>query len=158
MALVPPWSSAAGIPGFLNSAAPLIDLPSPQATLVANVPTEGGRIVTFRVKPAREGDALSVWVNGVAALDAAIDGRWITAPSRPRAANDTTWSLDYLNVPAAGARISLTLRGSQPLTVALVNRSGGPPDIPGTSFRPRPPSLMPVQGGDQIVVRRSYIF
>jgi len=158
VALVPPWSSAAGIPGFLNSAAPVIDLPAPQATLVANVPTEGGRTVTFRVKPARDGDALSVWVNGVPTLDAEIDGRRITAPSAPRAADDTAWSLDYLNAPAAGATITLTLKGSGPLIVAVVNRSAGLPEISGNAFQPRPPSLMPVQGGDQTVVRRSYVF
>jgi len=158
MALVPPWSSAAGIPGFLNSAAPVIDLPAPQAALVANVPAEGGRTVTFHVKPARGGDALSVWVNGVPTLDAAIDGRRITEPSAPRAADDTAWSLDYLNAPAAGATITLTLKGSRPLTVAVVNRTAGLPDIPGKAFRPRPASLMPVQGGDQTVVHRSYIF
>jgi hypothetical protein len=157
-ALVPPWSSSAGIPGFLNGAAPVIDLAAPQATLVANVPAEGGRTVTFRVKPAREGDALSVWVNGVPMLDAVIDGRRITAPTAPRAPDDTAWTLDYMNAPAAGAAITLTLKGSRPLTVAVVNRTAGLPDMPGSAFRPRPPSLMPVENGDETVVRRSYVF
>jgi hypothetical protein len=158
MALVPPWSTAAGTPGFLNGPAPVIEIPSPRAVLVASVPAEGGRTVTFHAKPGRDGDALSVWVNGVPTLDAAIDGRRITAPSGPRAADDTAWSLDYLNAPASGVTITLTLKGSGPLTVAVVNRTAGLPEIPGTGFRPRPPALMPVQGGDQIVVRRSYIF
>lgn len=157
-ALVPPWSSVAGIPGYLNGDAPVVDLPAPQARLLANVPAEGGRTVTFRVTPAREGDDLSVWVNGVSTLDAAVDGIRVPGPFRPRAPDDTAWSLGYANAPVTGVTIALTLKGSQPLTVAVVERWAGLPRIPDIVFAPRPASLMPVGGGDQTVVRRSYTY
>jgi hypothetical protein len=157
-ALVPPWSSVDGVPGFLHSEAPAVDLPSPQATLVSAVPTEGGRNVTFKVTPGRQGDALSVWVNGVPALDVSVDGTGVSGGREHRAPDDTAWTLDYFNAPASGTTVALTLKGSQPLTVAVIERAGGLPELPGKTFAPRPPSLMPVQTGDLTIVRRTYIF
>jgi MFS family permease len=157
-ALVPPWSSVDGVPGFLNGEAPVVSLPAPQAALVNAVPTEGGRNVTIRATPGREGDELSVWVNGVPALDVYVDGRRITGMPAVRAPDDTSWTLNYMNAPASGATVSLTLKGSGRLTVAVVERSFGLPDIPGMAITPRPASLMPVQDGDMTIVRRTYTF
>jgi hypothetical protein len=157
-ALVPPWSSVDGIPGYLNASAPVVALPVPQAELVRAVPTEGGRNVTIRATPAREGDELSVWINGVPALDVSVDGTRVTGIPASRAADDTAFTLNYMNAPASGALIAMTLKGSGPLTVAVVERAFGLPDLPGRPIAPRPPSLMPVQDGDLTVVRRTYTF
>ena len=157
-ALVPPWSSLDGIPGYLHNSAPVIALPVPQAELVRAVPTEGGRNVTIRATPAREGDELSVWINGVPALDVSVDGTRVTGIPASRAADDTAFTLNYMNAPASGALIAMTLRGSGPLTVAVVERAFGLPELPGRPIAPRPPSLMPVQDGDLTVVRRTYTF
>jgi hypothetical protein len=157
-ALVPPWSSVMGVPGFLHADAPAVDLPAPQATLVSAVQTEGGRNVTFRVTPGREGHSLSVWVNGVPALDVSIDGSRIGGAPVPRAPDDTSWSLEYSNAPASGVTVAMTLKGSQPLTVAVAERAHGLPALPGTTYTPRPASLIPIQTGDHTVVRRTYTF
>jgi MFS family permease len=157
-ALVAPWSSVDGVPGFLNGEAPVVNLPTPHAALVSAVPTEGGRNVTFRVTPGREGDELSVWVNGVPALDVSIDGKRVTGEPAHRAADDTAWTLNYANAPASGAVVAMTLKGSQSLTVAVVERSFGLPAVPDRTYAPRPASLMPVQEGDLTVVRRTYTF
>ena len=63
-----------------------------------------------------------------------------------------------MNAPASGATVSLTLKGSGPLTVAVVERSFGLPELPGRAITPRPASLMPVQDGDLTIVRRTYTF
>jgi hypothetical protein len=157
-ALVPPWSSSTGVPGFLHDDAPAADLPAPRANLISAVPTEGGRNVTFRVAPGLDGHALSVWVNGAPALDVSVDGKRVSGAPVPRAPDDTAWTLDYFNAPASGATIAMTLKGSQPLTVAVAERAHGLPDLPGRTHAPRPASLMPIQTGDQTVVRRTYIF
>jgi len=157
-ALVPPWSSADGVPGFLHGAAPVVDLPAPQAALVRAVPTEGGRNVTFRAAPGREGDELTVWINGAPALDVSVDGTLVNGAFALRAPADTAWTMSYANAPASGVVIALALKGSQPLTVAVAERSFGLPDIPGTTLAPRPPSLTPIQDGDLTVVRRTYTF
>ena len=95
-ALVPPWSSVDGVAGFLHDEAPVLDLPAPQAALVRVVPTEGGRNVTFVASPGREGNMLSVWVNGVPALDVSVDGRRVDGAFTRRAPDDTAWTLEYL--------------------------------------------------------------
>ena len=157
-ALVQPWSSADGVPGFQHGDAPTADLPAPQASLVGAVATEGGRSVIFRVMPGRDGNMLSVWVNGAAALDVSVDGAPVGGAFTRRAPDDTAWTLEYFNAPASGATVAMTLRGPQKLTVALAERAHGLPDLPGVTRAPRPASLMPIQAGDQTVVRRTYIF
>ena len=157
-ALVQPWSSASGVPGFLHADAPAADLPAPTAMRIRSYPTEGGRYVTFRVVPGREGNMLSVWVNGAPALDISVDGKQVSGAFTRRAPDDTAWTLEYFNAPASGAVVSMTLRGSQPLTVAVTERAHGLPDLPGMSVAPRPASLEPIQAGDTTVVRRTYTF
>jgi hypothetical protein len=157
-ALVPPWSSVDGVPGYLNGDAPVASLPAPEAVLVGNVRTEGGRNVAIRATPAREGDELSIWVNGVPALDVSVDGTRITGMPAHRSPDDTAWTLNYMNAPAAGVVVAMTLKGAGPLTVAVVERAFGLPELPGAAITPRPPSLIPVQDGDMTVVRRTYIF
>jgi hypothetical protein len=158
LALVQPWSSQSGVPGFLHGEAPVVDLPPPQAALLRVVPTEGGRNVTFRASPGREGNELSVWVNGVPALDVLVDGVLVSGAFARRAPDDTAWMLNYVNAPASGALVTLMLRGSAPLTVGVVERAFGLPEIPGWAPAPRPASLVPIQDGDLTVVRRTYVF
>jgi hypothetical protein len=157
-ALVPPWSSVGGVPGFLSADAPVASLTAPEAALVSDVRTEGGRNVTIRATPAREGDELSLWINGVPALDVSVDGTRVTGIPANRAPNDTAWALNYVNAPASGVVVAMTLKGAGPLTVAVVERSFGLPDLAGAAITPRPPSLMPHQDGDTTVVRRTYTF
>ena len=157
-ALVPPWSSADGVPGYLNGDAPVASLPAPEAVLAGDVRTEGGRNVTIRATPAREGDELSLWINGVPALDVSVDGSRVTGLPANRAPDDTAFTVNYMNVPASGVLVAMTLKGAGPLTVAVVERSFGLPALPGAGITPRPPSLMPFQDGDLTVVRRTYTF
>jgi hypothetical protein len=157
-ALVQPWSSANGVPGFLHADAPAADLPAPRAALVRATPTEGGRNLVFLATPGREGAALSVWVNGVPALDVSVDGALVAGAFTRRSPDDTAWTLEYHNPPASGVTIAMTLRGSRPLTVAVAERAHGLPDLPGLALAPRPASLTTISSGDQTVVRRTYTF
>ncbi|MCX6550835.1 MAG: hypothetical protein NTY02_07500, partial [Acidobacteria bacterium] len=157
-AFVPPWSTPSGLPGYLNGPAPIADVPAPEAAATGNAVAEGGRTLTMHVSPAQEGHVLSVWTNGASVIDAAIDGRPVKINTAPRASGDTAWSLDYINAPASGATLTLTLKGTQPLTVAVVDRFSGLPGFPGKSFGSRPTSVVQIQTGDQTVVRRTYVF
>jgi len=87
-----------------------------------------------------------------------VDGRPVADAFARRAPDDTAWTLEYFNAPASGVTVAMTLRGSLPLTVAVAERSHGLPDLPGTAYTPRPASLIPIQMGDQTVVRRTYTF
>jgi hypothetical protein len=159
-ALVPPWSRVQGVPGYLRAEAPLVDLAAPSATLVASTTVDGGqgRTLTIHVKPAAEGRMLNVWTNGATVLDATIDGKAVGLSTAPRAADDTAWSVDFANATSDGAMLTLTVKGLNRLTVAVLDRSAGLPPIPGRAFEPRPASIVPIQGGDQTIVRRTYTF
>ena len=159
-ALVPPWSRVDGVPGYLKTEAPVVELAAPSATLVssASVAQGQGRTLTFRVAPAKPGHVLTVWTHGAAVLEAAIGGRPVKLSTAPRAADDTAWSVDFVNADADGATITLTVKGPDPVTVALLDRSAGLPPVPGRTFTPRPASIVPIQSGDQTIVRRTYTF
>ena len=159
-ALVPPWSRVQGVPGYLRAEAPLVELAAPSATLVSSAAvSEGqGRTLTIHVKPAAEGHVLTVWTNGARVLDAAIGGTPVRLSTAPRAADDTAWSVDFVNAAADGATITLTVKSLGRLTVALLDRSAGLPVIPGLTFEPRPSSIVPIQSGDMTIVRRTYTF
>jgi hypothetical protein len=118
----------------------------------------GGRTLTLHVTPGQEGHVLSVWTNGAPVLDAVIDNRPIRTDPSPRAVDDTAWSADFLNAPAGGSTIALTLKGLQPITVVVLDRAAGLPEIPGQTFTARPPAIVPIQTGDQTLVRRTYSF
>lgn len=158
LALVQPWSASEGTPGYLTGGAPVADVAAPQASLLSSARSEGGRTVTFRAVPAREGSVLTVWVHGSQALDASVDGRRVAAAMPARRADDTAWSLDYVNAPASGTIVTLVLRDTNPLTVAVLDRASGLPALFGQTLVPRPASVTPIQFGDQTVVRRTYVF
>ena len=159
-ALVPPWSRVDGVPGYLKAEAPVMELAAPIATLVSSaaVADGQGRTLTFRVAPAKPGHQLTVWTHGAAVLDAAIGGRPVKLSAAPRAADDTAWSVDFVNADADGATVTLTVKGPDRITVALLDRSAGLPPVPGRTFTPRPAWIVPIQGGDQTIVRRTYTF
>ena len=159
-ALVPPWSRVEGVPGYLKAEAPVLELPAPSASLVssATVSDGQGRTLSFHVRPAADGHMLSVWTNGAAVLDAALGGKPLKVSTAPRAADDTAWSIDFVNAPAGGATITLTVKGRERLTVALLDRTAGLPAIPGRTFTPRPPTIVPIQSGDTTSVRRTYTY
>jgi hypothetical protein len=157
-ALVPPWSTADGTPGFLNGPAPKAELGMPSATVTGSAVSAGGRVLTLHVKPAQEGHVLSVWTNGAPVIDASFDGRPIKLDRAPRATDDTAFSLDWLNASAAGGILTLTVRGTQRLTVDVVDRWVGLPEFPSRTFEARPPASVPIQLGDTTVVRRRYTF
>jgi hypothetical protein len=159
-AMVPPWSRVQGIPGYLRAEAPLVDLAAPSATLVSSATAAAGegRTLTIHVRPAAEGRVLTVWTNGAQVIEAAIGGEPVKLSTAPRAADDTGWSVDFVNAAAGGATITLTVKGLDRLTVAVLDRAAGLPGIPGRAFEPRPPSVVPIQSGDMTSVRRTYTF
>ena len=138
----------------------MVELAAPSATLVSSATAAGGegRTLTIHVKPAAEGRMLTVWTNGAQVIEAAIGGEPVKLSTAPRAADDTAWSVDFVNAAADGATITLTVKGLDRLTVAVLDRAAGLPAVPGRTFEPRPPSVVPIQSGDMTSVRRTYTF
>jgi len=153
-AIVPPDFSPGAVGGFTSPDATPASLSAPTATLVSQAASPGGRVLTILVAPAAEGHALSVWTSGAKVVDAAVDGRHVPG----RSAQDGTWSLDFLNAPLFGVSITLDCPAGEPLRVAVLDRASGLPSIPGRTYLPRPPDIVPIQFGDQTIVRRTFVF
>ena len=54
------------------------------------------------------------------------------------------WGMIYYGVPSEGIEIALEVDPNQrPLQITVADQSRELPDIPGQSFRPRPPEMIP---------------
>ncbi len=152
--LVPPWAAAGSAAGYRHARAPLVETAAPSAALIESVASSDGRRLTLRVVPASDGHALSAWIAGPRVLQALVGGRDAGA-ALP---DQRWWSLDFANAPIAGLELTLQLHGADPVLLTLVDTAIGLPAIPGASFAPRPPWMMPAMRGDQTLVRRAFTF
>jgi len=157
--LLPPWSSLEGTPGYIHQRADLVDLGTPAATLIPGGETsQRGRSVVLRVTPVAEGHALSIWLSGASVLEAQVNGHDLGLGASPVQSHDNQWTLDYANAPASGITVALMLKGTDRVSLAVLDRTMGWPAIAGKVFTPRPADLMTIQSGDQTIVRRNFVF
>ena len=143
---------------FLQHEAPPLALRPAQAKLVESVPSPNARSLVLRISSPRgaralllsapENDIQESWVNGVP-LGQPGEARW----------NSTgKWSLSYVNPGPEGIELKLSMKGSAPLRLVVVERSTGLPEIPGKPLPPRPPDSMSHHSGDETLVRRAFVF
>jgi hypothetical protein len=150
---------------FLSHVAPVAPFTAPHVALLAEHTNDDMRTLQLRVTSPRQAPIIALYVDAPTdVLAAVVNGKRIhhndaipahTGPEKP-------WGLRYWGVPQAGIDLTLTVRSRQPVTLHVVEQSYGLPDIPGTSFRPRPASMMPTPFGfglsDVTLVRKSYTF
>jgi hypothetical protein len=153
-ALVPPWSTSAGQPGFHHAPAPVLDLRRPELTLAGSTSSSEGRRLRLRAVPGDEGHALSIWIGAGRVVDARVEGRVLKSGG---GAGSEAGSLDLVNVPAAGVELVIDVRGHDPVAVSVLDRVAGIPAAAGR-FEPRPPHIVPEGLGDQTMVRRYFTF
>ncbi|MCK4803012.1 MAG: hypothetical protein KAT88_00570 [Spirochaetes bacterium] len=65
---------------------------------------------------------------------------------------ENLWSMTYYAVPPEGIEITLEIEPSSPLQIQLTDQSRELPDIPGTSFSPRPDDMIPMPNFDYVTV------
>jgi hypothetical protein len=142
---------------FLVHEAAVIPLAAPQAVLVENTTDSGTRTLRLRITSPRNARTMHVGVSDATVLSASVNGRDLGKPWEARWHTAGRWGFDYANI-GDGIDLQIQVRGTQPITVVLVDRVSG---IPMTgSFNPpgRPAESMPIHSGDQIMVRRSFTF
>lgn len=142
---------------FFVRDAPAIPLAPPEARLVDKSGDDASRTLHLRITSPRHARTIHVSVAPAEVLDASVNGHDLGQPSQARWHEAGRWGFDYAN-PGDGIDLQLHVRGTQPVTVVLVDRSSGLPAIPGASFPPRPADSMPIHSGDQTMVRRSFVF
>ena len=157
--VLPPWTTREGTPGYLHQRADVVPLVGPAATVLAGgETTERGRSLVLRITPGAEGHMLSIWLSGATVLEASVNGHDLGIGASPAASPDNPWTLDYGNAPAAGINLALMLKGKDRVSISVLDRSMGWPAIADWVYAARPPDLIPIQSGDQTIIKRQYTF
>jgi hypothetical protein len=150
---------------FLSNQARIAPFAAPHVALLAEHTSDGVRTLHLRVTSPRQAPIIAIYVDASAdMLEAVVNGKRThnndAIPSRTGPENH--WGLRYWALPKEGIDLTLRIRSFQPVEIQVVDQSYGLPDIPGTSFRSRPASMMPTPFGfglsDVTLVRKSYTF
>ncbi len=123
---------------FLQSDAPSIQSQGPALTVVKDETAGDIRRVELKITSPRQAPSLAVFCDSEV-LRAVINGKEITNPSAPR----NGWAMQYGGVPAEGFDLALEVKSSQPIRIAIADRTDGLPESLSGSFKPRPAELMP---------------
>jgi hypothetical protein len=149
---------------FLKSRAQIGPLAAPSIVLLSDDAHNGGRTLRMRITSPRQALLISVYVNAsTEVLEAVINGKRFSKHntlSHNKAEN--RWGVRYWALPKEGIVLTVRVRSSHPLEIRVVDQSYGLPEIPGTSFRPRPEYMMPTPFGfglsDSTLVSKSFAF
>ena len=147
---------------YLKASAPALSLGTPQARLLDGGDSQGVRTLHLNLAPSYAGAQLTAFLDAkTEVLSAVVNGKKIGGHD-PRAKNQAgqPWVLQYWATPAEGFDLTLEVRTTEPVKLALVERSEGLPETPGQSVRPRPDDLIPSPGqtSDATFVSKSYSF
>ncbi len=152
------FTTIAGQATHLSAPAPAVDLPGPAVHLVSAVDEGQGRALTVRLTSPRGARAMSVRLPDREVLDTHVNGRvpggrasqWLWTAGR--------WSLEFTNIPAEGIELFVRVKGRQPVTFVVADRSDGLPASVAVGRTARPASSQPVHRGDMTVVQRTVTF
>jgi hypothetical protein len=143
---------------FLLGNAPVLPIPPPSATLLdQSTSADGVRTLRVTVSSPRHARTLTVVAPDADVLQSWVDGKYLGRPSEARWTSNH-WSFGYSNPPPAGIELKLRVQGAAPVTLFVIDRSSGLPQVPGQSFAPRPVDSMPIHTGDQTMVKARFEF
>jgi hypothetical protein len=162
-------ATRAEVPGMLTSGiyrrfegfegpAPLLDLPAPEVSVTRDVMRDGVRELALRLTSPRGASNIQVEFNVEGEIvAAAIHGQPVDVQALP-VLSPQRLQLVYIAVPPDGVAVTLQVRSTQPITLALTDYSHGLPDIPGMDVAPRPPGTMPMSSDllDPTSVRKTF--
>ncbi|MEW5982288.1 MAG: M20/M25/M40 family metallo-hydrolase [Acidobacteriota bacterium] len=151
-------ASARASADYWQHDAPALPLAPPEATVIDDTAAAGDRLVTLRVVSPRHGRTLSLRIPDAAVVDTWIGGVRAGGNRGGPGWEQGRWSLDYIDPPESGLVLQLRIKGRLPVTMALVDRTHGLPEVPGRELDPRPPALTTIQNGDVTVVSRTIRF
>jgi len=143
---------------FSQHEAPQVVIQPPNMELVENTVSGDTRTLRLYITSPRQARAVSVDVPENEVLEAWVDKRKLGLPSASRWNKGGKWRLAYVNLPSDGIELRLHAKGTGPIKLVVVNDAIELPDVPDTTFLPRPADSMPQHSGDQTLVRRSFVF
>lgn len=147
--------------GFLKKEAPLAPLTPASVQVIGDETADGRRTVRMKITSSSPVLNLTVPPDEKASVVAsAVNGKRVEAAPGPPNQPGGPWGLQYWAPPAEGFDLTLEFSAAQPFKLQVADQWYGLPDIPGTSFRPRPEHLMPApfSNSDTTLVSKSYTF
>ena len=140
-----------------SAPAATVAIEGPAVQVLSDQTTDGTRVVTFRITSPREAPELQATITGGGPITAAaLDGRVLDLGGyAPAEKGELQFS--YAGVTAEGLTVAVTVKGEARITIALVERAYGLPDVPGMAVQPRTAAQMMAPGlpPDATVVRRT---
>jgi hypothetical protein len=127
----------------ITALAPRIELPAPTLTVVENQQQADIKTVRLRVASPRGAPYAHLDLRLPGDLtEATVNGRPVNVADMP-ANRRQRFTLLYFGLPAEGSEVSLTIRGTGPITGTLVDYSNDLPNLNGVTVRPRPAEYIP---------------
>ena len=135
-----------------------VALESAAVETVADTTADGVRTLTFRItSPRAAPELLAKIVAQGEIVTATIDGRALNladyAPAR-----EGTFQFHYAGIDRDGIELTLAVRSTDAIAIAVTETSYGLPLIPGLTVQPRAADQMPAPGlpPDATIVRRTF--
>jgi hypothetical protein len=155
---LPGFTAIASLSRYLSHDAPLEPLPAPSLEVEQSIAEDGGRALTMRITSPRRARSLSMRFPEREVLDTRVNGHQVINGVDRAAWLPGRWGLEFSNVPAEGIEVFVRVKGKEPLTVIVADRSDGLPAGLVSGFAPRPATSQPIQRGDMTVVQRTFTF
>lgn len=150
---------------FIQGQAPVLQLPAPVATVIDDSTANGVRTLRLRITSPRQAPTVFAYIGPRADVrSVAVNGKPAVVDGANQPGPGEILGLLYWALPKEGVELTLELTPAQPVRVLLVDRTDGLPDIPGTSFKPRPaplmlaPSIGTAEFSDGVLVSKLFTF
>ena len=148
----------------LHSKAPAVELPVPNVALLGDDTRDGVRTLRISVSAPPKANLIIVEADAQV-VGAKIGGKRIPEEPLIKNGGGPAWTLNYWNPHSEGLDLTLEVQGAKPLAITARSGTPGLPDIPGKTYRDRPPDTMPVasdpasiEQDSSTVVSKSFTF
>lgn len=125
----------------IEAPAPAVSLAAPELTVLGDTTTDGVRTLRLRLTSPRGAPTAHLDLDLPGDLVAATVGGQ-TVKVDP-GSQQRRFPVAAYNLGAHGIQITLSVRGTDPITGTLTDFSNGLPDLPGEPVTERPPEVMP---------------
>lgn len=146
---------------YMKQPAPAAPLPAPGVAVVQDATSGDIRSTRLRVTSARQAPYVVVYFGAeVEVVRAWVGGREVDMKALPPSGAQSPWSVQYWGLPAEGFELSLETRAGRPLSLTVVDRTEGLPQLDGFTYRPRPEDTIPAPSpySDTTVVNKTFTF
>jgi MFS family permease len=143
----------------LHAEAPTVALAAPSLELLDDSTHDGLRTLRMRITAPPKVSFVVVTADAEAQVAGAAVTEKRVSEATLNNAGPPVWILTYWSPPAEGVDLTLSVKGTEPLTLTAWAVTPGLPTIPGRSYQDRPPDTMTQhEQEDMTLVRKSFTF